>query len=66
MSPIVNTEVKMSKQMMQALTLHETFCIASKIHTVTEQQVKEFLTKRFSEKLANQFSTSFLFSTPDA
>jgi len=66
MSPIVNTDVKMPKQMLQALTLHETFCVASRIQTVTAEQVKQFLTDRFGEKLANQFDPKFLFSSQDS
>jgi hypothetical protein len=66
MSPIVNTDVKMPKQMLRALTLHETFCVASRIQTVTTEQVKQFLTDRFSEKLANQFDPKFLFSSQDS
>ncbi len=62
MSPIVNTDVKMSKKMLEALTLHETFCIASGIKEVTEDQVKSFLEKH--SNLSKQFDPSFLFSNP--
>jgi hypothetical protein len=62
MSPIVNTDTKMSKAMLEALTLHETFCVASGIDTVTAEQVVEFLNKRFGQKLASQFNPSYLFN----
>jgi hypothetical protein len=62
MSPIVNTDVKMPKVMLDALTLHETFCVASGISFVTTEQVQQFLTKRFNEKLANQFKPEYLFN----
>jgi hypothetical protein len=65
MSPIVNTEQKMSKAMLDALTLHETFCVASRIETVTAEQVKEFLVKRFSQKLADQFDPKYLFNSQE-
>jgi hypothetical protein len=65
MSPIVNTEQKMSKAMLDGLTLHETFCVASRIETVTAEQVKEFLVKRFSQKLADQFDPKYLFNSQE-
>lgn len=65
MSPIVNTDVKMSKAMLEALTLHETFCIASRVDNVTTEQVKQFISKRFSQKLADQFDPIYLFSNQD-
>jgi hypothetical protein len=60
-NPTVNTEEKMPKAMLDALTLHETFCVASKIDSVTTEQVKEFLEKRFNKKLADQFKPEYLF-----
>lgn len=62
MSPIVNTDVKMPKKMLKALTLHETFCVASNINNVTPEQVKQFLLERFDKKLAEQFNPSYLFN----
>jgi len=35
MTPTVNVDVPMSKPMLDALTLHETFCVASGIVSVT-------------------------------
>jgi hypothetical protein len=52
----------MPKVMLDALTLHETFCVASGISFVTTEQVRKFLTKRFNEKLANQFKPEYLFN----
>ena len=62
MSPIVNTDKKMPKAMLEALTLHETFCIASGINVVTTEQVKQFLEQRFNQKLAEQFDPDYLFN----
>lgn len=61
MSPIVNTDVKMSKAMMHGLGLHEAFCMVSDIKTVSTEDVKEFLKKNFSQKLANQFDPKYLY-----
>jgi hypothetical protein len=66
MSPIVNTDKKMPKTMLEALTLHETFCVASKINSVTTDQVKQFLEQRFSKKLADQFRDDYLFNSQEA
>jgi len=63
MSPIVNTDKKMPKAMLEALTLHETFCIASGINVVTTEQVKQFLEQRFNQKLAAQFNPDYLFNS---
>lgn len=63
MTPYVNVDVKMSKDMLRALTMHEFFCIGSKIESVTEESVKSFLKERFNEKLANGFKPEFLFSS---
>lgn len=62
MSPIVNTDQKIPKAMLEALTLHETFCVASKIDAVTTEQVKQFLQQRFGKKLADQFDPKYLFN----
>jgi hypothetical protein len=66
MSPIVNTDQKMSKAMLEALTLHETFCVTSKIDSVTIEQVKQFLQQRFGQKLADQFDSKYLFNSQEA
>ena len=61
MTPTVNTEVPMSKAMLDALTLHETFCVASGIETVTHESVCDFLSQRFGEQVANQFKPNYLY-----
>jgi protoporphyrinogen oxidase len=61
MTPLVNTEVPMSKTMLDALTLHETFCVASGIETVTHESVCEFLSQRFGEQVANKFKSEYLY-----
>jgi hypothetical protein len=66
LSPIVNTEVKMPAKMLEALGLHETRCVVTGVHEVTEESVIKFLTDRYGEKLASKFDPKFLFSNQDA
>jgi hypothetical protein len=66
LSPIVNTEVKMPKQMLDALGLHETRCVVTGISEVTEESVRAFLSARYGEKLASKFDPKFLFNIPGA
>jgi len=61
MNPYVNTDIKMSKKMLEALSLHETFCIMSNIDTVTESSVKEWLAKNFNQKIAEAFKPEYLY-----
>ena len=61
MTPLVNVDVPMPKSMLDALTLHETFCVASGIETVTHESVCEFLSQRFGEQVANKFKPEYLY-----
>lgn len=61
MTPTVNTDVPMTKAMLDALTLHETYCVASGIEKVTHESVCEFLSQRFGEQMANQFHPNYLY-----
>ena len=61
MKPIVNVDVPMPKKMLNALTLFETYCIASNINQVTETDVHTFLTQRYDSPLANQFKPAYLY-----
>lgn len=61
MKPYVNTDVKMPKKMLEALSLHETFCIMSNINSVTELSVKEWLAKNFNQKIADAFKSEYLY-----
>lgn len=63
--PIVNTDIKMSAKMLEALGLHETRCVVTGIQCVTEQSVKSFLADRYGEKFANKFDPKFLLSSQD-
>jgi hypothetical protein len=61
MKPYVNTDVKMSKKMLEALSLHETFCIMSNIKEVTEDSVKDWLLNNFNENIAKDFKSEYLY-----
>lgn len=61
--PIVNTEEKMSKKMLNALTLFETYCTVSGIDSVTYQQVIDYLTSLYGAELSQHFMPKFLFSS---
>jgi hypothetical protein len=62
MSPIVNTEVKMPKDIFDALVTHETYCIVSGIDSTTPEAVKEWLFKRYGTPIAEKFNKSYLFN----
>jgi hypothetical protein len=65
LSPIVNTEIKMTAKMLEALGLHETRCVVTGVKSVTKESVIAFLTKRYGEKFANTFDPKYLFSSQD-
>ena len=62
MSPIVNTEVKMPKDIFEALVVHETYCMVSGIESTTPEAVKEWLFKRYGTPIAEKFNKSYLFN----
>ena len=62
LSPYVNVDVKMPKDILEALTMHEFYCIGSKIKEVTPESVREFLTARYSKKIADKFKPEYLFN----
>lgn len=66
LSPLVNTDVKMSKKMLAALGLHETRCVVTGVQSVTEESVRAFLVDRYGEKLATTFNPKFLFNIQDS
>jgi hypothetical protein len=52
----------MPKDILEALTMHEFYCIGSKIKEVTPESVREFLTARYSKKIADKFKPEYLFN----
>lgn len=61
MKPIVNTEVAIPKKLFDALCLYETWCAAMQKHNTSEDEVKQWITKKFDKALAEKFSSKFLF-----
>ena len=61
MSPIVNTEVKMPQHMLEALTLHETYCVMSSITKVNETKVRQWLLDNFDQKISDAFKSEYLY-----
>ena len=60
LSPYVNVDVKMPKDILKALTMHEFHCISKQIKSVTEESVKEFLTDRYDLSMADKFKPEYL------
>ena len=65
LTPYVNTDVKIPRKMLDALTLHEAFCCFNGISKVTEQSVRQFLSERFNDRLATVFDPKFLLKNPN-
>ena len=65
MTPFVNVDVKMPKDIKSALTMHEFHCISKQIKSVTEQSVKQFLTNRYDLSMADKFKTEYLLSNQE-
>jgi len=61
LSPYINTDVKMSKKMLNALNLHETISVVTGVKAVSESDVRTFLARRYGEKFAAKFKPEFLF-----
>ena len=63
LSTVVNVEVEMPEQMLDALSIFETTCMAKRIDVTSEGDVREFLRQKFSEDLANQFLPEYLLNS---
>ena len=61
MKPIVNTDIKMSKKMLDALTLFGTYCVATLIKETNKSEVKKFLEINFGKNIANNFKEEYLY-----
>jgi hypothetical protein len=61
MKPLVNVDVLMPKDMLEALSLFEAFCVGSNIQSVTIKDVSSFLINRYDNKLASQFKAEYLY-----
>lgn len=65
LSPYVNVQVKMPKRMIDALTVHEFYCISKQIKSVTDESVKQFLIDRYDLSMADQFKPEYLFNSQE-
>lgn len=63
LSTVVNVEVEMPEQMLDALSIFETTCMAKRIDVTSDGDVREFLRQKFSEDLANQFRPEYLLNS---
>jgi hypothetical protein len=61
MKPIVNTDVKMPKKMLRALTLFEAYCVGNVKKETNELEVKDFLSKHFDKNMADNFKSQYLY-----
>ena len=62
MSPIVNTDVQMPQHILEALTLHATYCVMSNITNVSDDDVRQWLLKNFDKNMSDDFSSEYLFN----
>lgn len=65
LSPYVNVEVKMPKDILRALTMHEFNCVGRQINSVTEESVKQFLANRYSQSMVDKFKPEYLLSSQE-
>jgi hypothetical protein len=63
LSTVVNVDVEMPEQMLDALSIFETTCVAKRIDVTSESDVRDFLRQKFSEEIANQFRPEYLLNS---
>lgn len=61
MKTLVNTDIKMTKKMLNALTLFETYCVGKMKNETNEEEVKEFLIFISGKDLADKFKPEYLY-----
>ena len=64
LTPFVNTDIKMPKSVLDALTLHEFSCQAKQVATVSPDAVRQFLAARYGKKIAAKFKPEYLIKAP--
>jgi hypothetical protein len=60
LTPFVNVEVPMSKDMLHALNIQEAICNCKGIDTVTVESTILFLTEKYNANFAKQFKPEYL------
>ena len=63
LSTVVNVDVEMPEQMLDALSIFETTCVAKRIDVTSENEVRDFLRQKFSEEIATQFRPEYLLNS---
>ena len=63
LSPFVNTDVRMPKKLLEALTLHEFYCCSSNIKKVSEANVRSFLNEHYGASMSDKFRPEYLINT---
>jgi hypothetical protein len=53
----------MPQSMLEALSLHETYCVMSSITKVNETEVRKWLLDNFDQHMSDDFSSEYLFNT---
>jgi|TARA_R110000772_G_scaffold79449_2_gene169913 hypothetical protein len=62
--PIINTKVSMTEKMMDALCVLECKYVQKPTQPINEKIVKDFLTEKYNNQLAQEFQTKFLINIP--
>lgn len=60
LTPLINVRVKMPKDMMRALNVHESMCVVQKIKLVSEADIIAFLTQRNGAEFAAKFKREYM------
>lgn len=63
LSTVVNVDVPMSPEMLDALSIFETFCVAKRIESTSEVEAKDFIRQKFGANLADEFSPEYLLNS---
>lgn len=63
LSTVVNVDVEMPSEMLDALSIFETTCVAKRIDSTTESEVRQFLQNKFGEELAKEFRAEYLLNS---
>ena len=63
LSTVVNVDVPMSPEMLDALSIFETFCVAKRIESTSEAEAKDFILQKFGANLADEFRPEYLLNS---
>jgi hypothetical protein len=63
MSPVVNVDIPMHPDMLDALNILEAVCVCKKIDTVDNNFVIAFLTEKYGSTFAANFKPEYLFNS---